>query len=173
MPDLVRLLQRASWQAEKLFKARGWLRTMVFCTETKDGRRQLFETSCTMARNPVSDDQALAALCADLRADFAADGVIRYAVAFPASATTTLWPTALHLDAERRQHDVIALEAHDANVHLRSQRDIVRIAGVPRLGALAPIEVATQARFGSLISGEEPHHVEPDQQARSLPARSR
>jgi hypothetical protein len=43
----------------------------------------------------VSDDQALAALAADLRADFAADGVVRYAVAFPASATITLWLSAL------------------------------------------------------------------------------
>jgi hypothetical protein len=101
---------------------------------------------------------------------------VRYAVAFPASATTLLWLSALHREAERREHEVIALEAHTAGVHLRAQRDIVRVAGVPRLGALGPIEPATVARFGTLIanrSGEEPHNAGPDQQAGSLPARSR
>jgi hypothetical protein len=102
---LSRLLHRASWQAEKLFKARGWLLTMVWVTEAKDGRRQMFETSCEAERAEISDAQALAALCAELRADFAAEGVVRYAVAFPASATTLLWPFALHLDVERREHD--------------------------------------------------------------------
>ena len=66
MADLVsRLLHRVSWQAEKLFRARGWLRTMVWCSETKNGRRQLFETACEAERAEISDDEALAALCAD------------------------------------------------------------------------------------------------------------
>ena len=84
------MLHRASWQAEKLFKARGWLRTMVWCTETRDDRPRLFETACEVERVEISDQQALAALYAELRADFAADGVVRYAVAFPATATITL-----------------------------------------------------------------------------------
>jgi hypothetical protein len=51
MPNPVsRLLHHASWQAEKLFKARGWLCTMVWCTETKDGRRQMFEIACEAVR---------------------------------------------------------------------------------------------------------------------------
>jgi hypothetical protein len=112
MPDPVsRLLPRASWRAEKLFKARGWLRTMVWVTEAKDGRRQMFETACEVERAEVSDAQALAALCADLRADFAGDGVIRYGVAFPASATTLLRPSALHRAIERRAHEVVAIDA--------------------------------------------------------------
>ena len=50
MPDPVsHLLQRASWFAEKLFKQRGALRTMFWCTETEDGRRQMFESACTTA----------------------------------------------------------------------------------------------------------------------------
>ena len=53
--------------------------------------------------------------CAELRVDFAADGVARYAVAFPATATMTLWASILHLDLERRRHEVIAIEAHDSN----------------------------------------------------------
>ena len=144
-----RLLHRVSWQAEKLFKARGALRTMVWCTESEDGRRQMFETQCEAERAEISDNEALAALCAELRVDFAVEGVARYAVAFPASATTLLWPSALHLDVERQQHDVVAIEAH-GETHLRAQREIVRVAGVPRLGALGPIELATEARFGAL-----------------------
>ena len=85
--------------------ARGWLRTMVWVTEAKDGHRQMFETACEVERAEITDAQALAALSADLRTDFAVDGVIRYGVAFPASATTLLWPFALHLDVERREHD--------------------------------------------------------------------
>ena len=101
MPDSVNcLLQRVSWQAEKLFKARGWLRTMVWCTETEDGRRQMFETACEVERAEITDAQALAVLFAELRADFAADGVVSYAVAFPASATTVLSSSILHLDHE-------------------------------------------------------------------------
>jgi hypothetical protein len=127
MPDPVsRLLRRASYMAEKLFKARGWLRTIVWITEANDGRRQMFETACEVERTELSDAQALAALCTELRADFAADGVVRYAVAFPASATTLLWPSALHRAIERRAHEVIALEAHAADAHLRAQRAIQR-----------------------------------------------
>jgi GTP diphosphokinase / guanosine-3',5'-bis(diphosphate) 3'-diphosphatase len=54
--------------------------------------------ACEAERTEISDAQALAALCADLRTEFAVDGVIRYGVAFPARATTLLWSSALHLD---------------------------------------------------------------------------
>ena len=40
--------------------------------------------------------------------------------------------------SERRRLQVVALEAHDANEHLRSHREIVRIGGAARLAALAP-----------------------------------
>ena len=147
MSTALDMLHRVSWQAEKLFRARGWLRTMVWITETKDSHRQMFETACEVRRAEVSDDQALAALCADLRADFAADGVVRYAVAFPASATITLRPSILHRDSERRRHEVVAIEAHDANTHLRAHRQILVVGGLPRLAALRPIGPATQPRF--------------------------
>ena len=107
----------------------------------------------------ISDQQALAALYAELRADFAADGVVRYAVAFPATATITLWPTALHCDLERRKREIVAIEAHDAETHLLAQRDIVPIAGVFRLAALSPIEPATQPRFGFLEAANERSHL--------------
>jgi hypothetical protein len=145
-------VHRASWHAEKLFKARGWLRTMAWVTETGDGRRQMFETACEVARTEISDAQALAALAAELRADLAADGVVRYAVAFPASATTLLSSSILHLDLVRREYDVVALEAHDTDAHLRAHREIARVNGVFCLAALGPIEPAAMARFGSLLA---------------------
>ena len=57
--------------------------------------------------------------------DFAADGVVRYAVAFPASATIALRPTAVHVDIERRKREIVAIEADDADARLHAQRDIV------------------------------------------------
>ena len=48
----------------------------------------------------------------------------------------------------------MALEAHDADVHLRAHREIVHVGGVPRLAALGAIEAASAARFGSLVSEE-------------------
>ena len=59
-------------------------------------------------------------------------------MAYPATATITLWPTALHVDIEHRKHETVAIEAHDAETHLHAQRDIVPIAGVFRLAALKP-----------------------------------
>ena len=90
MTSALNMLHRASWQAEKLFKARGHLRTIVWCTETKDGRRQLFETACEVERAEIFDARRWLRCVRKLAADFAADGVARYAEAFPASATITL-----------------------------------------------------------------------------------
>ena len=114
----------------------------------------------------ISDQQALAALCAELRADFAADNVVRYAVAFPATATITLWATAVHVDIERRKREIVAIEAHDADARLHAQRNIVYVAGVARLGALSPIEPAIQPRFGFLEVADDRSHLP----TRSLPA---
>ena len=82
--------------------------------------------------------EALAALRAEQRADFARDGVVSYAVAFLATETTVLRKSILHLDGERVQRSVIALEVHDGDVHLIAHRAIV--AGA--LAALAVIERA-------------------------------
>ena len=54
--------------------------------------------------------------------------------------------------SERRRLQVVALEAHDANEHLRSHREIVRIGGAARLAALAPITSTGEVQFGGLIS---------------------
>jgi hypothetical protein len=95
------------------------------------------------------------------RADFAADGVVRYAVAFPASATIALRPTAVHVDIERRKREIVAIEADDADARLHA-----RETSFPRLGALSPIEPATQPRFGFLEVADDRSHLP----TRSLPA---
>jgi hypothetical protein len=145
------LLHRASWVAEKTFKARGPKPPFMWCTETQSGKRQVFSTSCTVERPDVSDSQALAALCEELAADFAADGVVRYAVAFPARATITLRESVMHRDGKRQTREVVALEACDATTRLRAHREIFFTAGVPRLAALGPVEEGA-ACFGLLLS---------------------
>ena len=45
-----------------------------------------------------------------LREDFARDGIAQYGVAFPASATTVLRRSILHLDGEQVRHSVVCLE---------------------------------------------------------------
>jgi hypothetical protein len=97
MADLDRLLHRVSWQVEKLFKARGWLRTMVWFTEAKDGRRQMFETACEVERAEITHAQALAALCR--RRCHTVRRSIPRECNHPAVAVR------FHLDVERREHD--------------------------------------------------------------------
>ena len=74
----------------------------------------MFETACEVKRGEISDDQALAALCAELRADFAADardivhagGVHRLAALGPIEAASVacfglLLPSRAYLVAHR------------------------------------------------------------------------
>jgi hypothetical protein len=84
-PPTIALIRCCSWVAEKWFRRSGSFATMLWITENADGRREQFETEC---RAPVelSDDTLLAALVADMRADFARDGVVRFAVAYPGQA---------------------------------------------------------------------------------------
>jgi hypothetical protein len=55
------------------------------------------------------------------------------------------------------------LEAHDANEHLRSHREIVNVGGVPRLAALSSISSTGTMQFGGLLlpSLEEGADVQP------------
>jgi hypothetical protein len=109
----------------------------------------MFDTPCLVDRPDVSDDQALAALCEELREEFAAAGVVRYAVAYPARATITLQASPLHRD--RRTCEVVTVEAHEREAHLYAHREIILTAGAYRLTALSPIEEGAATRFGSLL----------------------
>ena len=146
-------LQRASWQAEKLFKARGWLRTMVWCTETAEGHRQMFEPGVRWSGRMSLMPRHWPCCVLELRAGFAAGGVVRYAVALPGArhhpAVAVLPCISTSSAASTRS---LPIEAHAADAHLRAHRAIVQVGGVARLAALGAIEVAAVARFGSLIA---------------------
>jgi hypothetical protein len=101
----IEMLRRVSWHAERLFKHRGHFRVFLWLTEDAQGHRQMFETACQVSRAEVTDTEALAALRDELADDLRRDGVVAYACAFAASATSVLWPSVLHLKAERIRHE--------------------------------------------------------------------
>ena len=147
----VGVLSSCSWAAEKLLKQRGHFRTFVWLTETRDGVRRSFETSCEVERLDVSDADALRALADEMRMDFERDDITAFAVAFPASMLQQMAPSILHLKPERVRREVIAFEAHDGEMHLRAHREI--LSGHPsRLAALSSIEHAGDCRFGGLLA---------------------
>ena len=115
MSPTVALLHRCSWQAEKLFKQRGHFRSMLWLTECSDGRRERSETDCGVSPEDASDLEVLTALVAEMRADFARDGVVRFAVAYPARAHGILNP--LHDKPQTRAVDVVTIEAHDVDAN--------------------------------------------------------
>jgi hypothetical protein len=103
------LLHALSWRAEKLFRQRGHLHGYVWLTEDVFGKRQWFETDCE-AYPDIADGAALAALRTELREDFKHDGIVRYGVAFPATATTVMRQSILHLNGEQVRQQVICIE---------------------------------------------------------------
>ena len=133
------LLQSLSYQVEKTFRQRGRLRGYLWLTVNMQGHREWFETECLADPRKIDDAVALVALRAELRDDFARDLIILYGVAFPAAATVIIRQSILHLNGEEAQQEVVCLEAHDGDVHLRAQREVHN----GRLTALAAIEEAT------------------------------
>jgi hypothetical protein len=133
------LLRALSWRVEKLFRQQGQLGAYIWLTEDMQGRRCWFETAASPP-DGIDDATALAALRAEMRADFVDDQIKCYGVAFPAYATTVMRQSILHLTGQEVKHSVVCLEVHDApaDVHLVAQRDIID----GRLGALAAIEEA-------------------------------
>jgi len=149
MSPTLALLHRASWQAAKLLKARGSFRTVLWLTERADGTRAQIETDCD-APPEASDGEVLDVLANEMGADFAYDGVVRFAVAYAATAHTFV--TTLAREPQRRRLEVIAIEAHDFETHLRAHREIIRSPGrAPVLGALSPIESAHDSRYAGLL----------------------
>jgi hypothetical protein len=130
------LLHALSWRVEKMHRQRGHLRGYIWVAENEQGDRQWFETECEADPRKVSDAEGLAALRAELREDFARDGVVRYAVAFPARATTVIRQSILHLAGEVVRQQVVCIEAHDGDVHLRAQCEVHGDS----LSALAAVE---------------------------------
>jgi hypothetical protein len=86
------LLRSISWHAEKRFRRHGTFASVLWLTEDAAGRRQLFETGCHAPESVATDAQVVAALAAEMRADFAKTGVTRFAVAYLARRVTVIRP---------------------------------------------------------------------------------
>jgi len=150
MSPTLDLLRATSWAAEKLLKARGNFRTILWSVEYSDGTREQIETECD-APLEATDGEVLDVLANEMAEDFRRDGVVRFACAFAATAHTIV--TTLYRDPRRLQCDVVAIEAHDFETHLRAHREIIRSRGrVPVLGALSAIESAHDSRYARLLT---------------------
>jgi hypothetical protein len=102
--------------------------------------------SCTVSAS--GREEALDKLRSDMRADFARDGVVAYAVAFPAAEVVGFAQTVIHRPTEHRRKQVIALEAHDGTTSLRSHREIKRNG---ELAQMIPVETG-EMQFGGLLT---------------------
>ena len=58
------LLRRCSWRADRLFKARGSLTTVLWVVERNDGREWI-ETECDAPLEEATDDEVLVTLAAE------------------------------------------------------------------------------------------------------------
>jgi hypothetical protein len=146
------LLRRAAYLADKLFRQRrGDFRTMLWLTQHADGTVAQFETTCS-APEDIDDDAALAALRAELAADFEHDGVRAYACAYSARVTFVgvgCAPLATSGSIRRR---AVVVEAHDRVSGLIGVHDIIADAR-PHLGMLQQ-SVRASGRFGGLLGCE-------------------
>src|SRR5262249_17723292 len=145
------LLKRCSWRAECLLQARGHLPTRLWLAENPHGEREHPRPACSDAPLEATDSEVLDILANEMGADFRRDGVVRFAVAY--AATAHIFITTLARDPRRLQCDVVAIEAHDFETHLRAHREIIRSPGrVPVLGALSAIESAHDSRYARLLA---------------------
>ena len=83
------LLRALSYQVEKVFRQRGCFNSYLWLAEWSETAAQ--------PPNEVDDSEVLAMLRAEQREDFREMGVVAFAVAFPAWATTVLRQSILHL----------------------------------------------------------------------------
>jgi hypothetical protein len=147
------LLRRCAYLADKLFRRQRDLRTMIWLAASADGKVSTFETSC-IAPEEIDDDAALAALCAEMAADFAHDGVVGYAVAYSGQVTFVgagCAPLAQPGSVRRR---AIVIEAHDSVTNSRIAVCEIIAGTRPRLGA--PQQGArASGRFHGLLAREE------------------
>jgi hypothetical protein len=90
----------------------------------------------------VGNDEVLAALADEMRADFARDGIRAFAGAYPCRAVTP---------AGRVR--AVAVEAHGSD-HLCGLREVVHLNGRrPELGALTTVSVGIARYTGLLVEG--------------------
>jgi hypothetical protein len=146
------LLRRCSELSARLFRQRrGAFQTVLFLTETTDGVRERFETSC-VAPDAVYDATALAALRDELAEDFSRARIARFAVAFAGRVTRR--GLCLLQTPPTAQRLAVAVEAHDIyGVHVQAVRDVAWDArGRPYLTAAEKVETIDSGQYGCLLA---------------------
>jgi hypothetical protein len=133
------LLRSASWRADKLLKRRGHFNTVLWLTEDANGRGQWFESPCVNAPDAATDAELLTALAADTGLEFAAKGVVRFAVAYLANRVTVIRPVDPHapMQPKTTKRQGVVIELHSAaDEHVGIFREIIRLSGrAPMLAA--------------------------------------
>jgi hypothetical protein len=137
------LLRSISWHAEKRFRRHGTFASVLWLTEDAAGRRQLFETGCHAPESVATDAQVVAALAAEMRADFAKTGVTRFAVAYLARRVTVIRPVdpTAAMQPKTTKRCGVVIELHDSDAGVRLFREIIRPPrGKPVLGAAQTLD---------------------------------
>ena len=150
--SLAALLRSCSWRAEKIYRARGRFDLVLWIAEHADGQREVWETLCDNAPEAASDAEILDHLAAEMRAEFAKRGVVRFAVAYAANRVTVSRPveqTYLLQPAEIRRAGVM-LEAHGDGEHSCAFREILKRPRQPTLAAPEPLTPG-DSRYASML----------------------
>jgi hypothetical protein len=157
MTPVEALLHRASYHAEKLLKRRGNFNSVLWLTEHADGRREMRETWCDNAPADAIDAEILAHLADEMRGEFAAGGITRFAVGYLGNRVTTsrpAEPTFLMRPATFKR-SIVIIEAHGRDEHWRAERGIIELQPRrPALGAMSAPEAAADSIYARLLGGE-------------------
>jgi hypothetical protein len=117
-------------------------------TEDADGHRDKFSTPCVNAPDAATDAELLTGLAAETGLEFAAKGVVRFAVAYLAKRVTTLRP--IDPDAPMQPTTTkrrgVIIELHTADEHVGIFREIIRPLG------RAPLLAAAETLDGSFAN---------------------
>jgi hypothetical protein len=163
MTQVEALLRRASYYAEKLLKRRGNFNSVLWLSEHADGRREMRETWCDNAPTEASDAEILAHLADEMRAEFAAGGVTRFAVAYLANRVTTSQPAepTVLIEPASFKRSVVIIEAHGRDEHWRAERELVELkARQSTLGAIGIPESAGDSLYAWILVESMPSLVD-------------
>ena len=125
-----------------------------YITEDAHGRRKFFETVCGYVPDGISDHQILNALAEELRTDFAASGVVRFAIGFLVSRITKLHRVDPPTEDVMLTTSGVILEMHDSDgTHLRRFRKIVGRPGeVPVLLAMSELNSTDDGIYAGVLN---------------------
>jgi hypothetical protein len=152
------LLKSCSFRAEKLLKARGSFNTVLWLAQYPDGHREWFETNCAFAPDAATDAEVLTGLAADTGLDFAATGVVRFAVAYLGNRVTVIRPVDPESTMETKTTRIrgVVIELYGAGEYLRIFREIIHIgSGKSRqslLGAAVPLDPDADSPYANVLN---------------------